>query len=74
MNGQNDIRRSLHNIVSLAVFLLALTTVCWFYEPVLGHAMTERGKRLVLGFYMIMLGGILGNVKTIRKSLQGFAS
>ena len=74
MNGQTDIRRSLHNIVSIAVFLLVLTTVCWFYEPVLGHAMPERGKQLVLCFYMIMLGSILGNAKTIRKSLQGFVS
>lgn len=74
MNGQTDIRRNLRNIVSIAVFLLALTTVCWFYEPVLGRAMSEGGKRLVFCFYMVMLGSILGNVKSALKSLRGFAS
>lgn len=70
MGLNSDIQKSIRNIVVLALMLMILASVQWFYEPLTHKAIPEDISTLFLTLSLILPASIIINVINIKRKLE----
>lgn len=70
VNRSKSIKKAIKDIIRLAILLIVLVTINWFYEPIMKNPMPETVDSFFLTIFLLLPALIIANGKKLLRALN----
>lgn len=70
VNRSKSIKKAIKDIIRLAILLIVLVTINWFYEPIMKNPMSETAENFFLTIFLLLPALIIANGKKLLRALN----